>query len=102
MAKVVHGSCIHMAERYREGIGYSALNTARSALSTTLVLQNSSGTFETHPLVRRFMEGFLKLDLHYHVIRRLGDANVMLKYLSHLGQPEVQNLKVLTYKTFNV
>lgn len=41
---------------YDEGIGYSALNTARCALSTIVTLQNY-GTFGTHPPVTPFMKG---------------------------------------------
>ena len=37
-----------LAELYEKGIGYSALNTARSALSTTLMVSDSEA-FGTHP-----------------------------------------------------
>ena len=43
-----------LAELYKEGIGYSALNTARSALSTVFNLPNNQ-TFGTNPLVTRFI-----------------------------------------------
>ena len=45
-----------LPELYEEGIGYSALNTARNALSTTLMVSDSEA-FGTHPLVSRFMKG---------------------------------------------
>ena len=49
-----------LAELYEDGSGYSALNTAKSALSTTLdVIKcvTDSESFGTHPLVSRFMKG---------------------------------------------
>ncbi|XP_032237067.2 uncharacterized protein LOC116617948 [Nematostella vectensis] len=46
---------------YHEGLGYSAINTARSALST--VITTSNGTFGEHPLVTRFLK--VKLDTQY-------------------------------------
>ena len=41
---------------YKSGLGYSAINTARSALSSTLVLQDGEKLGE-HPLVVRCMIG---------------------------------------------
>ena len=87
-----------LAELYREGIGYSALNTARSALSTTCMLKNSE-TFGTHPLVSRFMKGVFESRPSLPRYSETWDVNVVLKYLSNLGQPEEQTLKMLTYKT---
>ena len=45
-----------LAELYSAGIGYSGLNTARSALSTGFNLPKSE-TFGAHLLVSRFMKG---------------------------------------------
>ena len=45
---------------YRLCLGYSALNTARSALSSILVLGNGK-KFGGHPLVSRFMKGIFEL-----------------------------------------
>ncbi|KAK3727522.1 hypothetical protein QZH41_009982 [Actinostola sp. cb2023] len=41
---------------YDSGLGYSCINTARSALSTLIVLDNNV-TIGTHPLVQRFVRG---------------------------------------------
>ena len=46
----------YFAELYNTGIGYSALNTARSALSSYVILPDNL-PFGTHLLVRRFMKG---------------------------------------------
>ena len=45
-----------LAELVDSGMGYSAVNTARSALSTILVVHESL-TFGMHPLVKRFLKG---------------------------------------------
>ena len=49
-----------LALLFQDGLGYSAINTARSALST--VLNTTSHTsFGTHPLVVRFLKGVFEL-----------------------------------------
>ena len=45
-----------LTELYQTGSGYSCLNTARSALSSFLQLDNGL-TIGTHPLIRRFLKG---------------------------------------------
>ena len=43
---------------YKKNLGYSALNTARSALSSFLVFANTdSEKIGNHELVKRFMRG---------------------------------------------
>ena len=54
----------YLAGLYNTGIGYSALNTARSALSSYVILPDNL-PFGTHPLVRRFIKGVLKIDLPF-------------------------------------
>ena len=87
-----------LAILYDEGIGYSALNTARSALSTVFTLQNNQ-TFGTHPLVTRFMKGVFETRPSLPRYSETWDVNVVLDYIAGLGQPEDQDLKTLTYKT---
>ena len=83
---------------YDEGKGYSALNTARSALSTVFTLQNNQ-TFGIHPLVTRFMKGVFETRPSLPRYSETWDVNVVLDYIAGLGQPEDQDLKMLTYKT---
>ena len=47
-----------LASLYKDGLGYSAINTARSALSSVLTIPGNI-TFGNHPLVARFLKGFL-------------------------------------------
>lgn len=43
-------------DRYENGLSYSAINTARSALSTIIFLPDGS-YFGNHPFVTRFLKG---------------------------------------------
>ena len=45
-----------LQELYARGLGYSCLNTARSALSSFIVLDGNV-TVGNHPLVQRFLKG---------------------------------------------
>ena len=45
---------------YKQGLGYSAINTARSALSAVITL-DSQRKFGEHPLVTRFLKGVFEL-----------------------------------------
>ena len=45
---------------HSQGLSYSSINTARSALSSILKLDNCDN-FGTHPLVTRFMKGIYEL-----------------------------------------
>ena len=87
-----------LAELYHEGLGYSALNTARSALSTVFNFPNNQ-TFGTHPLVTRFMKGVFETRPSMPRYSETWDVNIVLDYLSGLGQPDEQDLTMLTYKT---
>ena len=49
-----------LATLFSSGLGYSAINTARSALSSVLLLPNNT-TFGSHPLVTRFLKGVFEL-----------------------------------------
>ena len=48
-----------LTDTFKSGSGYSAINTARSAMSSTVVLPNGA-TFGEHPLVRPLVRRFLK------------------------------------------
>ena len=46
---------------HNQGLCYSSINTARSALSPILTI-NNCGNFGSHPLVTRFMKGIYELN----------------------------------------
>jgi hypothetical protein len=70
------------AELYGFGIGYSALNTARSALSSVIVLPENI-TFGCHPLVSRFMKGVFELRPSLPKYNEVWDVSVILSMLKN-------------------
>lgn len=85
-----------MTERYEAGLGYSAMNTTRCALSTIIVF--GSVTAGAHPLVTRFMKGVYNLrppQARYHDI---WDPTVVLQFLKTLAPAKFLSLKDLTLK----
>ena len=85
-----------LPELYKERIGFSALNTALSFINCFYLPNNQ--TFVTNPLVTR-MKGVFETRPSMPRYSETWDVNVVLDYLSGLGQPDEQNLKMLTYKT---
>ena len=54
-----------LANYFQTGVGYSSVNTARSALSA--VMKTRSGTsFGKLPLVTRLLKGMFNVRLHFH------------------------------------
>ena len=86
-----------MGELFNQGIGYGELNTARSALSTIVVLSNNA-SFGTHPLVCRFMKGVFEMRPSLPRYKDIWDASTVLEYLKTLHPPEDLTLKELTLK----
>jgi hypothetical protein len=86
-----------LAVLYKQGIGYSAINAARSALSSIIILSNNT-TFGTHPLVGRFLKGVFEsrpaLPKHNNIL----DVRTVLEYLRTLHPLETVTLKMLTLK----
>lgn len=56
----VENGIYFLATLFSAGLGYRAINTARSALSSVLVLPYKI-TFGSHPLVARFLKGVCKI-----------------------------------------
>ena len=87
-----------LAELYDSGIGYSAINTARSAISSIVTLANNM-SFGTHPMVCRFLKGVFELKPSLPKYKNIWDVNTVLAYLSNLHPPPGLTLKDLTFKT---
>ena len=87
-----------LATLFTSGLGYSAINTARSALSSVLILPNNI-TFGTHPLVARFLKGVFELKPSLPRYSSIWDVSVVLEHLRSLGPPTQLDLKSLTKKT---
>ena len=95
-ATIEHGINF-LAELYQTGIGYSALNTARCALST-VCFTSEHYTFGQHPLVCRFIKGIFECRPSLPRYQETWDVTVVLAYLAKLGPPEKLSLKNLTLK----
>ena len=79
-----------------KGSGYSAVNTARCALSTFLINDNGV-TVGNSPLVKRFLKGIFELKPPMPRYNCIWDVNIVLDYLREL-QIEDCSLSILTYK----
>ena len=73
-----------LTELYKNGLGYSCINTARSALSSFLQL-DSELSVGCHPLVRRFMKGVFTLRPALPRYNVTWDVNIVLKYFKSLS-----------------
>ena len=72
-----------LAELYNQGLRYSALNTARSALSSIISLQGNF-SFGNHPLVSRFLKGTFTIRPAMPKYNEVWDVNEVLKHLQTL------------------
>ena len=82
---------------YAQGLGYSTLNTARSALSSILHISDCQN-FGSHPLVVRFMKGVFETRKPKPKYDDIWDASKVLNYLSTLHPVKELSLKDLTLK----
>ena len=95
-ATIEHGINF-LAELYQTGIGYSALNTARCALSP-VCFTSEHNTFGQHHLVCHFIEGIFECRPSLPRYQETWDVTVVLDYVAKLGPPEKLSLKNLTLK----
>ena len=82
---------------YAQGLGYSTLNTARSALPTIFRISDCQN-FGSHPLVVRFMKGVCETRKAKPKYDDIWDAPKVLNYLSALHPVKELPLKDLTLK----
>lgn len=87
-----------LAELFEQGLGYSALNTARSALSQVLPSQ-AGVSFGELPVTKQFMKGVFqeKPSLPRYIVT--WDPALLLKFLKSQSSVEKLDLKMLTFKT---
>ncbi|XP_070559449.1 uncharacterized protein [Ptychodera flava] len=86
-----------LTELFHSGISYSALNTARSALSA-LCSTKQHMTVGAHPLVVRFMKGVFNLRPTVSRYRHVWDVRKVLNYLKTCSPVVELSLKTLTLK----
>ena len=82
---------------FTKGLGYSAVNSARSALSTFLTINGKP--VGTHPLVIRLLKGMFNLIPSLPRNNVVWDPAIVLTFLKTLSPVKKLNLKFLTYKT---
>ncbi|XP_013394424.1 uncharacterized protein LOC106161898 isoform X1 [Lingula anatina] len=86
-----------LTELYNKGLGYSSLNTARSALSSLGILLEQY-TAGSHPQVIRFMKGVFNLRPSTSRYMDIWDVDQVLCYLRKLSPVRNISLKDLTLK----
>lgn len=86
-----------LTELYRTGIGYSALNTARSALSC-FVTTNTGLPIGKHPLVVRLLKGIFQNRPALPRNNITWDTNIVLNYLKQMDRVQDLSLKDLSLK----
>lgn len=82
---------------YNQGLSYSTINTARSALSSILNIRGPHH-FGSHPLVTRFLKGIYETRKPQPKYKTIWDVATVLKYLKTLWPLEQLSLKDLTIK----
>lgn len=78
--------------------GYSALNTARAALSSIVVLGDGY-TISNHPFIVRFFKGVFNLKPTLPRYTQVWDVRVVFNYLRKLSPVKSLDLQQLTLKT---
>ena len=87
-----------LSSLFDEGLGYSALNTARSALSSMVTLHQSPFTIGTHPWIIRFLKGVFNERPSQPRYKTTWDVAVVLGFLRTLPDYCNISLKLLTWK----
>ena len=83
---------------FAQGLGYSAINSHRSALKSILQVPEVERIGE-HNLVSRFMKGVFNLRPPQPRYSKMWDINKVLLYLKELGRNEDLTLRQLALKT---
>ncbi|XP_068689820.1 uncharacterized protein [Montipora foliosa] len=87
-----------MTDLFEQGLGYSAMNTVRSALSQ--VLHSPTGvSFGELPTVKQFLKGVFQEKPTLPRYSVTWDPAILLSYLKTLSPVKELTLKMLTYKT---
>ena len=87
-----------LTELYDSGLGYSALNTARCALSTTITLLNGTMTIGSHPLIQRFIKAAFQTRPAFSRYQTTWDTSVVLNFLKEWHPLNTLTLQHLTFK----
>ena len=91
-----------LAFLFDQGLGYSAINTARSALSSTINFANDSHKIGEHPLIQRFVRGVFQQRPSVPRYTSTWDVKVVLDYLKSISPADKIELKLLTMKVITL
>lgn len=86
-----------LAELVEAELSYSAINSARSALSAIGLVKDGCSV-GTHPLVIRFLKGVYNMRPPQSRYVETWDVSVVLRYLKTLYPEDTLSLKMLTFK----
>lgn len=87
-----------LTELHQDGLGYSGINTARSALSAAVTVEGWSGEAGKHPLVRRLVKAVFQIKPVFPRYQQTWDVDIVLSHLKTLHPPASLSLKQLTLK----
>lgn len=83
---------------FDQGLSYSLLNTARSALSAFVTIENSSLNVGNHPWISRYLKGVFNVKPPTPRYQRIWDIRVVFNILRDWGDARQLTLKELTLK----
>ena len=83
---------------FDSGLGYSGMNTARSALSAVAEIKDSNHTVASYPLVQRFLKAVFQSRPSLPKYSHTWDVTIVLDYLKTIAPKEKLTLKQLTQK----
>ena len=86
-----------LTELYEKGFTYSAINTARSALSSFVLLDDGSSVGQ-NPLVSRLLKGVFQSRAPTPKYTEVWDVQIVLSYLKTLHPVDSLSLKDLSFK----
>jgi hypothetical protein len=88
-----------LMELFEDNLGYSAINTARSAISNVVILSDAEHvTVGDHPLIKRFLRGVFNEKPSLPRYKSVWDVSQVLDWLKGLDIDTIA-LKLLTIKT---
>ena len=87
-----------LATLFHSGLSYSSINTARSALSSILQVNNNSLPFGQLPIVQRFMKGIYELRPSFPKYTSVWDLKIVLNYFRSQPSASELTLKHLSLK----
>lgn len=88
-----------LTELFKQGLGYSSINTAKSCLGVLLELVNEQSNLVVNSsIVKRFMKGIFNIKPSLPKYNNVWDVSVVLDYLETLMPLHTISLRLLSHK----